>query len=365
MVTEKDILTALRDGRISLPPLAVRLLRADPKLPAMKDTAYRPDALIEVSYKRRRWKFAAELKSVATPKVFADAVAAIGFISEKTRLLPMVVMPYLSPENLARLEEAGISGLDLCGNGVVSVPGELLVLRTGQPNGYPRSEPIRNVYRGSSSLVGRTLLFKPVFNAVGDIVTSIQQAGGSISIATVSKVLKTLEEDLVIDRTQGQIRLIQADKLLDALAENYRAPKIVERLVVKLATGERELPGVLAGGARRIGERLQITGASSASRYSVLAGEPVVAAYCMTKPIEILEATGLSYELTDRFANVELIRTADDWAYLESNIAGGVNYASPVQVYLELMTGDKRHRQTAEQVREGVLRRVQEYQEKP
>jgi len=36
-----------------------------------------------------------------------------------------------------------------------------------------------------------------------------------------------------------------------------------------------------------------------------------------------------------------------------------------VQTYLELMSGDKRQRGTAGQVREYVLRRVREYREAP
>ena len=65
------------------------------------------------------------------------------------------------PDAIGRLEETGVSGLDLCGNGIVIVKGELLVVRSGLPNRFPRSEPIRNVYRGDSSLVGRAFFPSP------------------------------------------------------------------------------------------------------------------------------------------------------------------------------------------------------------
>ena len=61
-----------------------------------------------------------------------------------------------------RLEREGVSGLDLCGNGVVTVPGEWLVYRTGKPNLYPQSFPIKNVFRGASSLVARVFLLRRV-----------------------------------------------------------------------------------------------------------------------------------------------------------------------------------------------------------
>jgi hypothetical protein len=58
-------------------------------------------------------------------------------------------------------------------------------------------------------------------------------------------------------------------------------------------------------------------------------------------------------EETSRFPNVEFLETDDDFIYFDArdNLA-----ASPVQTYLELMRGDKRERETAEQVRKALLR---------
>jgi hypothetical protein len=367
MRTEKDVLKALRDGNVALPPLRARLVEPQPKLRALAGDRYQPDAIIELarrSGRPRRWKFLAELKAQSTPQAFDNALRDIQPAAAKTGMNPMIVLPYLSPENLARLEQADVSGLDLCGNGVITVPGELLVVRTGQPNRFPRSEPIRNVYRGDSSLVGRSFLLRPTYGAVGQIVTTIKSSGADISFATVSKVLKTLEADLIVGRSQEQgIQLLQADKLLDELAANYRAPKVIERRIGKLTiSSERELPQAVMEGARRIGANLILTGAASASRYSVLAREPIVAVYCNVSPTDVLAAVGGRFEETDRFPNVDLIHTEDRPPYFDAATEGGIGYSSPVQAYLELMAGgDKRQRETADQVRQYVLRRVREY----
>jgi len=360
-VTEEDIYRALDDGKISLSPLVVRLLEREPTLRALGDSPYRPDALVEVSQDRRRWKFLAELKAASTPQAFNNAIAAIQPAAAKAKFLPMIIMPYLSHENIVCLGVKGISGLDLCGNGVVTIGSELFVARTGQPNLYPRSEPIRNVYRGDSSLVGRAFLIKPTYNAVGEIVTTVKRGGGDISFATVSKVLKTFEADLIVGRSAEGIRLLQADKLLDELAANYRPPKVVDRYVGKVALNESELIQALG----RSEARLVLTGAASAARYSVLAREPIVAAYCTVAPKDVLSALGANFEETDRFPNVDLAFTRDGLPYFDSATEDGVPYASPVQTYLELMSGDKRQRGTAGQVREYVLRRVREYREAP
>jgi hypothetical protein len=347
MITEKDILKALRSGKIQLPPLAVRLLEEQPKQPA--------DAQVEMLWDRRAWKFVAEIKAYSTPKVLADVLQATREVARKAKRNPLIIMPYLSPDAIRSLEKAGVSGLDLCGNGIVIVTGELLVVRSGQPNRFPRSEPIRNVYRGDSSLVGRAFMSQPTYNAVGKIVELIQIRGGTISFATVSKVLKTLEADLIVERKEREIKLIQPDKLLDELAANYRPPKVIERLIGKIAFEEREVPKALSEASDRISSQLLITGSASAGRYSVLAREPVVSAYCDAPPKELLFATGVQFEETDRFPNIDIIYTDDKLPFFEPVLQDGVKYASALQVYLELMSGDKRQKESAEQVRKVLM----------
>lgn len=181
-----------------------------------------------------------------------------------------------------------------------------------------------------------------------------------MTLPTVSKVIKTLEADLIIARQIGKIRLLQPDKLLDRLGENYRPAKTRERYVGRVAVSERELAQALTDAARRIGSRFILTGAASASQYAVLAAEPVVAAYCDRTPGELLSAFGADFQRTDRFPNVDLAWPTETPVYFDPMEKAGVSYASPVQSYLELMAGDKRQRETAEQVRTYVLRRVAE-----
>lgn len=72
-------------------------------------------------------------------------------------LLPMVMAPHLSETKLNGLAARGVSGIDLCGNAVVLAPGEWSFYRSGKPNRFPSTAPIKKVYVGTSSLVGRIL----------------------------------------------------------------------------------------------------------------------------------------------------------------------------------------------------------------
>ena len=54
-----------------------------------------------------------------------------------------------------------------------------------------------------------------------------------MSLSTVSKSLKTLEDDLIIDRKE-MIRLLQPDKLLEKLSQNYIATNIKSEIRLKV-----------------------------------------------------------------------------------------------------------------------------------
>jgi hypothetical protein len=187
----------------------------------------------------------------------------------------MLFMPFLSERQLQELEREGLSGIDLCGNGVVVVPDGLAVFRSGGKNRFPSSALIKNSYRKNSSMVGKIFLLFAGYEAVREIRTKINQRNllvtrwdkKPMSLSTVSKALKTLEDDLIITR-EGAIHLLQPDKLLEKLRENYET------------------------------------------------------------------------------------------VYFDTRREGDFWWASPLQVYLELMAGDKRDRETAEQLKALILNNV-------
>ncbi len=56
------------------------------------------------------------------------------------------------------------------------------------------------------------------------------------------------------------------------------------------------------------------------------------------------------------------IETEDETVYFDARKEGNSWWASPVQVYLELMAGDKRDQETAEQVKSFILTNLQPVQ---
>lgn len=349
----------------SLPPLQFHLLteKEYPKDISVSKGVERPDAVLEACAERMpAARFAVEYKRQWTPKILVSAVASAEQYAKQSGLHPLVVVPYLSDERLLELEERSVSGLDLCGNGVIVVPGKYTVFRGGRPNRFKTSAPIKNIYRGSASLVARAFLIQPVFTSVNALTGFVIAHDSMISRATVSKALRGMEDDLLISRQNGTIRIVQPDKLLSLLEKNFNSPDAVQEIVGRSPLPLSELRQMLAKRAGESGIAISATGVSSAPRYATLAMEEQIALYCRDLA-SLLE--DLPFEETKRFPNLKLIETRDPVVFFDSRPdMDDYPWASPIQTYLEMATGEPRLKQSAQAVREEILRSIRDEETK-
>jgi len=355
MTTEKEIIELIRRGKVPFPPLSICLLQIEPVI----NKSCQADAIIEVLWGKKKARFLVEIKSISTPKAFQSAINQLKSLSPKKNFGLMLIMPFLNDNQLIELEREGISGIDLCGNGVVIVPDMFAVYRTGERNRFPSSAPIKNIYRKNSSMVGRVFLARSGYNTVNDIYEQINRLNMLVnqldrkpmSLSTVSKALKTLEEDLMIER-KNTIRLLQIDKLLDNLSKNYSPVISGKKVCIKLADEEESIKQTLWKLSKETGLPLIATGKSSVSQYAVMQRGDMLSVYC-PRIEKIIEA--IPGNQSDRFPNLEIIETEDETVFFDAREQQNFWWASPVQVYLELMAGDKRDRETAEQVKSYIL----------
>jgi hypothetical protein len=315
-----------------------------PELPTL-----RPDFLLTAEWEGKERTFIVEYKRSSTPKTLEAAIQQSRRYAEAAGpYLPMVIVPYLSTRALDRLAEENVSGIDLSGNGLVIVPGEWFVRSTGAKNRFPSGAPIKNIYRGISSLVARVFLACQAFPSVHAISDEILHRGGKTSLSTVSKALKSLEEDLVVDRG-ATIRLLQPSKLLDLLLENYRAPAVKRERRIRVSDRSRSLRQ-FAQNAREFG--VSVAG-DLPSRYVIMpTSEDTIRVY--TSSIEDI-TRGVEFEENSRFPNVELVETEDHTVYFDSQEEEGFFWISPLQTYLMLAVGGKRERDVAMQMRLDLL----------
>lgn len=118
-----------------------------------------------------------------------------------------------------------------------------------------------------------------------------------------------------------------------------------------LRTDDRDL--LLDALARRAEEGgIAVAGRGEATYVSFPGAEETLAVY--TSDLEALDACGEQVGKRG-FADVELLETEDELVFFDRRRLGGFIWTSPLQTYLELASGGKRERETAEQMREDLL----------
>lgn len=370
MLSEAEMRKKFADG-YDFPPLQIRLGKGDELLGKNDDL----DAILAVTAEDETFDFAAEFKSRNTPRIFEEALTAIQKAARRRQMLPMLVVPYLRENQLEELQQRKLSGIDLSGNGVVAVAGRLLVYRTGSPNKFPDSAPTKYAYRGATSLVARAFLCQPKFQSLAEIEKVISTRGGTVVLSTISKALKRMESDLIIDRTPNGYQLRQADKLLEKLAESYSNPKTTKTATFALKslalttkgkqlsagglklTAKSTLANLFAEGKRQ--PSVVLTGQSSIENYAVMGRQEWPALYT-TNLDRLIRTWGAKVAETSRFVDFELRETDDPTVYFDIRLKENLPYASPIQVYLECSAGDKRERETALQVKDLILGELRE-----
>lgn len=349
MLTEAEIL-----DRIALspdfPPLRGFIEEFNPTL-FLNGSEKSADLVLALEWQNQRRRFVVEFKGQSAPSYLAGAIEqARAYAAAKPDLLPLVIVPYLGPGSLERLIAAGVSGLDLCGNGVINIPGEWFVFRTGEKNRFPSSLPIKNIYRGASSIVARVFLLRPNYQSVNEIRDEILSRKGDVSLSTVSKVLKALQEDLIISRND-EIRLLQPERLLEQLQNSYRRPRAKPRLQGKI----NNIGEFLRTAAQIADINKALIARRSQTPYVVLPSSNEITSFYVSSSAPFLK----EFEETSRFPNVEFLETDDPTVYFDRR-GTSPPIISPVEAYLELSNGGKREQEAAAPLRTNLLAREYE-----
>lgn len=307
------------------------------------------DIELKIRYANKSVSFLVEVKSRSVPQVVERGIGQIKKLVSLAgnNYYPALLVPYLSDSVVDQLKENNVSGIDLNGNYYI-VTDEIVGIRLDRKNKYKYKEstPIKNVYAGNSSIVGRFLLKeKRIFNSVNEIYEGIRNSGGEITLSTVSKVLSRLNDDLILQKEYTGIFLLQPQKLLENLKNNYKPPKPVKLLRLKLPGSREEAKAVLS---EYLNNGWIWSGESSADCYAPTTqpGELTVFANAPYRE-EILSLADM------RFYNCTLMVLPKDQNYFFFDAKD--NYASKVQTYLELMQLDKREKEVALDIEQEII----------
>ena len=307
----------------------------------------------------RDWKssFAVKFNALSTPRALRAGMDEARRAAAVTGGQPLVTTPYLSPRALNELEAAGVSGVDLCGNGLIIIPGKTYIRLSGKPNHYPQSQPLANPYSGRSAMVARMLFAQPVWPALDALRAAIQERGCPISLPQTSKAVRALVDDLVVTKSGRAIRQVSPLSILDRLGEAWRGVARPSKTIRwRLPEGQNALDAL----RRWPDPDWAITGASSAPRYAAMAqgGPRQVAVRDLARAIARLDGTP---ETIAGFADFEFVETQQDGYYfMTEKDVDGVRWASKLQAWLEMSIGDARQRQVAQDIYPQIAREAAE-----
>ncbi len=343
------------ENQENLSPLIIDQVEQSPPMVGNLDI----DAIIRFSIKDgSSFKAAVELLPISTPKSISQKVNALASYAsrlKKQKMVPMIIAPYISRKESNLLIDQEISWIDLSGNMSIKVPPSIYIERTGKPNKFPDTSPIKKIYEGVSSLVCRALILKPEgFTSLNEIVDFINNRNATITIGTVSKVLKSLEEELIVSKSSSNICLKKPGVLLNNLSEGYLeySKRKIDRKFRYDVENTNELEALF--------ESFEIDyaycGYYAAKRKNLAMTDQVT---IFIKSIQEIKKTFKenNYSATpdDQYGQITLIETKNPCVWFNKQEDTFNNIIDDLELYLEMVNDKPRGPKVAKQLEERIL----------
>lgn len=357
-LTEAQILDKLQNSSVQYTPLILVSIQKEVRTAnGMIADAYIRFQLMDGP----SFETLAEITSLASPKnIRMRSVHLLDLIRRTGRsdIIPLLIAPYISPKQAATLAETGTSWLDLSGNMTIRVPGQAYIERTGRPNLFPDTAPIKRVFQGTASLVARALLLEPAgFGSLSRLVNFINSRGASITISTVSKVLNSLEQDLLISKEDSHIRAIDPPKLLDRLAEGYasasrgREPGMRRFFVQNMEQPLQRLCPLL-------GDTYVFCGFYAAELKGLAAGTQITMYVTdLNRTVQTMETFPSLIQADEEFGQLSVIEARDRIPWFNAGTVNSLRVVDDVELYLEMTIDTPRGPKVANILQSRILQR--------
>jgi hypothetical protein len=240
---------------------------------------------------------------------------------------------------------------------VIRAPNGVYIERTGKKNQFPDTSPIKKIFEGTSSLVSRALLLKKEpFQSLYEVVDFIIKRGGDITLSTVSKVVSSLEEGLLIMKTETGIAVTNREKLLDKLLEGYR--NYTERNKNVTYTFAIDGASVLFNNILwKEKVDYAICGFSAAQLKNLATtSRTTVFIKSINEARKAFERNLINIKPDNEFGQLDLIETRNPYVWF--NLWGKPDYSvvDDIELYLEMMIDTPRGPKVAEMLKERILK---------
>ncbi|MFP3900250.1 MAG: type IV toxin-antitoxin system AbiEi family antitoxin [Acidimicrobiia bacterium] len=307
------------------------------------------DLGVDAAFEARGRIWLIEVKSSSSPGVVATAADRLHHYSEQTGIdaLPLLVVPHMSRAGAETAAERALNWIDLSGNARLRNH-DLYVWVEGRPNQFPRRGRPSTAFAPKSSRVSRVLLLDPWrWWRQKDLADVTRLDDGHLS-----RVVRRLDEDDLLDHHDAELRPRNPDLLLDAWADAYRFDRH-DLLSGHLTGSGTELVTELHRRLADANIEYAFTGLPAAWALGQHARFRIVSVYVSGDPRQAADSVGL--RRGERGANVQLIGPDDEGVFDGSREIGGHPTVSPAQVYLDLLHLPERAKEAARQLRDDGL----------
>ncbi|MBC7236096.1 MAG: hypothetical protein H5T69_09655 [Chloroflexi bacterium] len=273
------------------------------------------------------------------------AQEASGNHIEKVQVL---VAPSFSSEACALLQAYGVGYLDLEGNAFLDTASVYLQIG-GRASRPASSRSFRSPFKGKGERVVRRLLLQPRKRW-----TMRQLARTAhVSLGLASMTTSALAQMGLISKDRSGAELFDPSGLLDAWVESYRvgnSPFVVWRS--DLSPGD--LRRILVAERGRLRGRYALTLWSGAKlRLPETEDTSRLALYWLDDPQELVDILKLKKE--GRRAHVFVFQPYDEALLWGMEAIVGLYVVHPLQLYLDLVGGDKQEKALAQRLRKALL----------
>jgi hypothetical protein len=293
------------------------------------------------------------LGSAAVGSVAARAERVVEVAKKlRRRVIPLVVVPFMSEAGRQACEAARVSWLDLSGNAHIIAPG-FRVIVDGRPNRFRGPGRPASIFAPKSSRVVRWLLMHPhqAFTQ-REIARATDMTEGF-----VSRIAARLEHDsYVVRESGGALRAKDPQLLLDAWRQEYQFGK--HKLIqghVAVRSGPA-LAGSVSDTLVAFGVEHAATGLLAAWQMTSFASFRIATFFLAVEPSQELIAK-LRFRAEPRGANLWLVVPNDAGVFHGAEPCAGIRCVHPVQAYLDLKEHPERAAEAADRLRAELLER--------
>lgn len=304
-----------------------------------------PDLVFEVAFPRGKQVLLVETRNTGYPRVIREAANEL---LRHMRMYPgaygVVAAPFISSRSAQILASEGIGYMDLAGNCRMEF-GNVYIRVEGNKNPDPERRRLKSLFAPKASRIDHALLLNPGKAwKIPEMALEVR-----VSIGEVHKVFRALLDQEWAERIPEGFRLTSPRQLLDDWSADYNYRKNGVQGFHSLEDTD-VLASKLAVYCRHRKTRFALALFSGAERLAPYTRQNRLFAYVEEGMDELREA--LSLKTVASGPNVTLMIPYDEGVFYGSRTVDGLPVASPVQLYLDLMSYRGRGEEAASFLRE-------------